>query len=307
MKKLWNSPNAAVDPDSPDSAFDSAKDIYCALAVPYKLRPFVKRISLANCVSAVDFISPAKPTAGAFLGWHFGGRLSGWVDSAPEFDSNGPWLHVSGQLRHEQVQLKYSGRIRHLVIHFSALGAYQLLGIVGSDVAGRAIDAAGCTRRAQPIADALTQQFAGDSGDDVDGYVATITRHLTNCAEQPLPVAAYLHRAVSAADSNQGAIRVAELATLAGVSERQLNREFTRLVGLSPKFYCRIIQINTALEMMLDYQDKPMADIALGAKFTDQAHFNRVFRQFLDASPREFLNGDEVMLQHFLANWTDRG
>ncbi len=45
-----------------------------------------------------------------------------------------------------------------------------------------------------------------------------------------------------------GNIRMSELASSVNVSERQLRRVFSQVIGISPKKYCKIIQFNSVFE-----------------------------------------------------------
>ena len=74
-----------------------------------------------------------------------------------------------------------------------------------------------------------------------------------------------------------------------GYSHKHFIELFRTTVGLSPKLYCRIIRFQHALKMIGDPK-AAWIDIALQAKYSDQAHFNREFREFTGISPGEYRN-----------------
>ena len=60
---------------------------------------------------------------------------------------------------------------------------------------------------------------------------------------------------------------------------------FREAVGLTPKLYCRVLRFHDALERAAADKLAPWAEIALGAGYSDQAHFNRDFREFAGVTP----------------------
>lgn len=75
-----------------------------------------------------------------------------------------------------------------------------------------------------------------------------------------------------------------ELATIAGISIFHLGRVFRRSFGDSPRKYILRRKMERAQGLMLTTDDS-LADIALDCGFGDQAHFGRLFRQFIGESP----------------------
>ena len=279
------------------------KDIFNAIDVPESLTRYITRISLADCPEPISFCTAVPPTGATYLDMLFRGELTHTCDSVLQRRTLGE-LNIAGQIRNEDIQMNYSGRIGQVVIHFAPLGNYELLGVTGQSAAGRVANAAKLSERTGQLVSELSEIVASKSADQTaELSLAAITRHLTDYARKPLPAPKYLHDAVAIAERSHGAVRVSKIADEVGVSERQLSREFSRLVGLPPKFYCRVLQINTALANMLRGEGEQMIDVALQRDFADQSHFNRVFRQFLKMNPREYLYSDELMLSHFLANW----
>lgn len=81
-----------------------------------------------------------------------------------------------------------------------------------------------------------------------------------------------------------GATSVAGIARRMGLSHRQLQRMFTREIGLPPRQYLRFVRFRGA---MLDVQEStgPLADTAAAQGFADQAHMAREFRALAGIPP----------------------
>jgi len=70
------------------------------------------------------------------------------------------------------------------------------------------------------------------------------------------------------------------------ISERQLERRFTRAVGVSPKMFFRIRRFNAALRLMKTGNYSTLASIAYALGFADQSHFIRDLKAFSRVTPK---------------------
>lgn len=79
-------------------------------------------------------------------------------------------------------------------------------------------------------------------------------------------------------------LAVGDLARAAGLSISQLQREFMRLLGMSPTDYITKVRVLLA-RRALERGDQAVGAIALDLGFYDQSHFTRVFRQQTGLTP----------------------
>jgi AraC-like DNA-binding protein len=77
-------------------------------------------------------------------------------------------------------------------------------------------------------------------------------------------------------------------------------RRFTHVVGVGPKFFGQILQINWVVSLLYADDTPSLTEIAHEAGFYDQAHFNHAMQQFFSEGPREFLQSDHVFFKAFL-------
>jgi AraC-like DNA-binding protein len=79
---------------------------------------------------------------------------------------------------------------------------------------------------------------------------------------------------------------VPSLARAAGLSTRQFERRFARVVGLNPKLYARIRRFHFASQLALQSPTRPgWAELAVTAGYFDQAHMIKDFRAFAHRTP----------------------
>ena len=77
---------------------------------------------------------------------------------------------------------------------------------------------------------------------------------------------------------------------------RQLERNFKKQIGVSPKQLGKVIRLQTALKMLLDPKSENLTDIAYESEYFDQAHFIKDFREFTGINPKEFLTHENLAL-----------
>ncbi len=83
----------------------------------------------------------------------------------------------------------------------------------------------------------------------------------------------------------QGGVKISQLASETGYSERYLGMLFEKHVGLSPKVYSEIIRMQNSLNKLFDGEfSSPLIELALDSGYFDHAHMNRCYRRFLHCS-----------------------
>jgi hypothetical protein len=81
---------------------------------------------------------------------------------------------------------------------------------------------------------------------------------------------------------------------------RQLERNFKRQIGLSPKQLSKVIRLQTTLQLLLSQTTETLTDIAYENDYYDQPHFIKDFKEFTGITPKEFLTNDKMTLSSLL-------
>ena len=82
---------------------------------------------------------------------------------------------------------------------------------------------------------------------------------------------------------------------------KHLIATFKDVVGITPRQYLQLIQINQALYMMKQFPHRKLTEIALENGFYDQSHFIRTFKKNTGFSPRYFRQ-QQVLQTHIYPN-----
>jgi AraC-like DNA-binding protein len=82
-------------------------------------------------------------------------------------------------------------------------------------------------------------------------------------------------------------ITIKQLADIAKMSERSLERHFSSALNTSPLRYLKQVRINAACHA-LSHTSKSISEITLECGFCDQSHLTSEFRKKLGMTPREY-------------------
>lgn len=99
--------------------------------------------------------------------------------------------------------------------------------------------------------------------------------------------------------NKNGALTVNEMSLAGNISERQLERLFKKYVGLSPKYYARIIRFNYIFQLIKSGKSN-WADIVYQSGYYDQSHFIRDFKAFTGEDPSSYYFEANNMANFFL-------
>lgn len=89
--------------------------------------------------------------------------------------------------------------------------------------------------------------------------------------------------------SANGNIEISSLANTVCYSERQFSRIFSESLGYSPKTFARIVRFQHVLFQMLMKRNTSISNMIANLNYSDQAHFQREFKEFTTLTPRQFV------------------
>lgn len=86
--------------------------------------------------------------------------------------------------------------------------------------------------------------------------------------------------------SSKGNINIKALSKEYFYSERYINKLFHEVVGVSPKHFSEIIQLQSTINSIINCDDK-LSDIAISNGYYDQSHMNHVIKKYLKTTTKE--------------------
>lgn len=187
--------------------------------------------------------------------------------------------------------LRNTGRSGMIGVKLQPWGLAQLCGLPMVSLKDRVVALAQACDASMPIESAVM------AAHDTDGRMAALTGVLRRLDRRPPPEA--LSRAVAMIFKSHGTLPVSELCAACGVNERSLERAFARHVGLSPKFYSRLVRFS-AIFRAVSGEGPCLSELSVDAGYYDQPHFHRDFKKFTGENPSEYAFGRASMANLFL-------
>lgn len=264
---------------------------------PEALRPFVRRYVYANRPLAAPLAFMPKPTGYIYFANLFGEAPADFVTVDGQRFPLHSRFHFAGQIADHDIAVHHAEGQNSLYCELAATGSHRLFGVPGDRTTGQAPALAAVAPEIEPLARAhFTLGIEGTR----EAHVAEGNAFFTALAERAAPGDPIVEGAVAMLEAANGAVRIAEICERLGTGPRQLNRRFRHIVGLSPKFFGQILQLNWVVGALYFNDTATLTEIAHEAGFHDQSHFNRAMHRFFDEGPRDFLRSDHVLLKTFL-------
>lgn len=87
----------------------------------------------------------------------------------------------------------------------------------------------------------------------------------------------------------QQASSVEALVAQIAVSQRQIERQYRKLLDMTPAQYLRLMRVKRTLEYLKEHPQMPLAVLALENGFSDQSHMTREFKEIAAITPLNYL------------------
>lgn len=88
--------------------------------------------------------------------------------------------------------------------------------------------------------------------------------------------------------AERGIVAISALLKQFRINSRRLERILRAETGLSPKMFSRITRFNHAKRMIEENPEINLGQLTYESGYSDQAHFNKNFRELFDRSPADF-------------------
>lgn len=94
-----------------------------------------------------------------------------------------------------------------------------------------------------------------------------------------------IQRAIEIIVNHKGLIRIYKLTQILNISERTLQRMFSKYVGIPPKKYAKVIQFQSSVEQISAKSYSKLTDVVYENGYSDQSHFIRNIKKFTGKKP----------------------
>ncbi len=205
-----------------------------------------------------------------------------------------PRAIVVGQMR-RFVRIQPTGKVGLFGVRFQTAGAYHFFKCSLSELTGRIVELDSILGR--PYSDLEDRIHSAAATSD---RVSIIEKLLLDSLRLPESNESVVEAVKDHIVLNDGIVSIHKTARHFGVSQRQLERHFKQMVGVSPKFYSRIVRIQSVIAASEFQRADDLPGLALRFGFYDQPHFVREFNEFAGKSPTAFLRDENRMAEAFI-------
>lgn len=130
---------------------------------------------------------------------------------------------------------------------------------------------------------------------DSNDRIRIINEHLTKLSIQINPV----EKAIESIFLSNGMLTVTSICEQCEITERQLERHFKKYIGLSPKFYARLIRFSYIFQIAQETK-LSWTEVGLESGFYDQPHFIKNFKAFTGEDPSRYFFDEPNLANFFL-------
>lgn len=206
-------------------------------------------------------------------------------------------FYLAGQIHGQSIEVIHDGpRVGHILTEFTATGLARQLHVPGGRIRGDMV-ALG------PVAPAVAKQLetvVAGAQETMLARLAALQEGLAALTPDAAPPIDYLEEAATLIEGSGGRMSVHDVAAFVGISPRQLSRRFIDVVGCTPKFFAKVVQMNEALAALLADDTRKLTELCLEAGYFDQSHFVHVMHEFFGKAPTSFLESRDDVLAVFL-------
>lgn len=250
------------------------------------LRPYAQLVWCLELDGPGDFGPPERiaPDGIVEMVFHYGDPMA--MRYSGETFAAQPRSSIVSQTR-RFVEIQPTGTTGLVSVRMRPWGAHQFLGVPVSEIADRQVAARDVWGpEALELEERLFEAVATEARIAlVEGFLLwQLRRHQKESVE---PV-------VRAVWARQGKARVGELCHALGLTERGLQRVFSRALGVSPKGFARLVRFQHACAQLRRGSWSSLTEVSLDCGYYDQAHFIGDFKALSGMTPGAFVRADNV-------------
>jgi len=198
-------------------------------------------------------------------------------------------LQITGPKTDQNICVEYEGELLQILIEFTATGFYYIFHSSPASILNSLVDPSQFV--SHETLENLTSNLLAT--DDPNTHIDILQDYLIELSYHALPFCNYMEKAIPILENNIGKNAIKDIAIAVNKSERQFSRQFSKMVGLSPKQYSKILQLHYVINLMNLKEYSSLKEISYSANFYDQSHFDRRFKELVGITPNEFLISKE--------------
>lgn len=261
--------------------------------IPKDLKGLVVAVIIGESDKEIDLTVPIFATGFPLVVNIFGDKPTFTIDDNPYNTSSN--LVVAGQIYHSRVVFRQTGKFGNVGIILHPTAPYYLFRKPGAFFNNKwtgfkASSPISCLKLMEELTTCTNN----------NNRIRLILLFLTHLEKHRLPSIPWLEKSINLIILRNGKISQEELIEGANVSIRHFRRVFKKVIGVPPKYFCKVIQLNSVFQLMHNKNKEKMHLLALDCGYFDQSHFINDFNKIIGDTPENFLQGDQAFLKEYM-------
>ena len=189
---------------------------------------------------------------------------------------------ISGMHRH-YISISAHEKSEMFVVQFKAYGLYPFLHKSVEQLSEKVVPAKAIF--GQEILDLREKLFQSDTSVAKFNIIEIWLKQIFDATQ--IPPNAFVKTLIQL--QKEPAINFSKIIDSYPYSKKHLIDQFKKYVGLTPKYYQRILRFNEILQKIQQKQNISWTEIAYSCGYADQSHFIKEFKHFSGFNPIEFI------------------
>ncbi len=264
-------------------------------AIPKNLKKYIVAVIYGESESVIDITFPAMPTGYPLIINIYNDIPCLKINNVDIYPQSR--LHIVGQLYDVDAHLIIKGQFGQIGIILHPAAPYYLFHKPGDYFLNQWRE---FTDGSPVNSDKMYAQLL--KSQDNMGRVSVLFDFFEELSSQSLPAIDWLDESLQQIFINKGYISQTKLVEHSAISERHFRRKFKEIIGVSPKYFCKVVQLNAVFELLQSTNDSEISKLALDCGYFDQAHFINDFKKLIGNSPRSFFKSKHAYVKSYLGS-----
>ena len=261
--------------------------------IPEKLEGIIMAIIAGQSEKNIDLTVPIFATGFPLVVNIIGNYPSFTVEGNPYNPESK--LLVTGQIHNSRMDFRQEGIFQNIGIVLHPTAPYYLFHKPGTYfnnmwTSFKASSPLTCTKLLEELLTCTSNK----------NRIHVILQFLLQLEQHRLPAIPWLEKSINLILLKNGIISQEELIEVGGISVRHFRRVFKNVIGIPPKYFCKVIQLNTVFQLLHNTSSEKMHLLALDCGYYDQAHFINDFKKIIGDTPENFLQGEQAFLKEYM-------
>lgn len=261
----------------------------------FPIQKFIRKISVFECTEKLCYRHKLTPSPYNYLSYN---HKSIPVSIFPKYKIHHKNRLMIAGIKTEEIFVEYKGPLLQILVEFTASGFYNLFHHSPVLFVNHLIK----LNKIISAVESENLETSLNKASNVNDQISILEEFFSSKIENAKDPLEYLEKAIDMLEKKHGVLHISEVAETVGVSERQLDRKFKTIVGISPKKFAKFLQFHYLITLLLS-EEYSFQDVAFRGAYYDRPHLNHAFKELTGMTPVQFIRSDNHLAFQYYKNF----